>query len=436
MTGFLGIFVPDELCDAVSDRTWLLAMIETERALTNAEAIAGVVPAHLAGAIAERCTPELLEMGDVMADARSVANPAEPLVRRLRQAVGGEAADYIHFGATSQDIVDTAAMLVASRALRLVLSYLDDLAGHSARLAREHRSTPMAGRTLLQQAVPTTFGLVCAGWLQAVEASRERLADEAAGLPVQLGGAAGTLAALGDNALGVRRLFAAELGLVEPTVTWHSDRTPVRAVAAAAALSAGAAGKIAGDIVLLSSTEIGEVAEGAGGGSSTMPQKRNAAASVRGVAAARRATAHTSALLQGFEHELQRAAGAWQAEWEPFAGVLAYTGGAVACAAEALADLTVDTARMRANLDVSGGAIVAERIVLMSAARVGRAQASRAMKEALAAGSEGFADALDAEALGLTDIELADALDPAAYTGAAEELVDLALAEYERREGT
>lgn len=433
MSGFFGIFVPDELGDVVSDRAWLLAMIEAERALAAAGAAAGVVPVDAAGAIAARCTPELLAEGDVIADAREVANPAEPLIRRLRKAVGGEAADYVHFGATSQDIVDTGAMLVAARALRLVLGYVDDLAVHCARLALEHRSTPMAARTLLQQAVPTTFGLVCAGWLQAVEASRERLADEAAGLPAQLGGAAGTLAALGEHGLDVRRRFAAELGLAEPTVTWHSDRTPVRAVAAAAALCAGAAGKIGGDIVLLSQTEIGEVAEGGGGSSSTMPQKQNPAGSVRAVAAARRATAHAATVLQGFEHELQRAAGAWQAEWEPFAGVIAYTGGAAACAAEALAELSVDATRMRENLDLSGGGIVAERIVLMSAARVGRAQASGEMKNALAVGADGFADELDAGALGLSETELANALDPATYVGAAEDQVDLALAEYERR---
>jgi 3-carboxy-cis,cis-muconate cycloisomerase len=433
VTGFSAIFVPDELRDAVSDRAWLLAMVEAERALAVAGAAAGAVPADAAAAIAANCTPELLDDEDVVTDGRAVANPAEPLMRRLRKAVGADAADYVHFGATSQDIVDTGAMLVATWALRLVLGYVDELAVHCARLAREHRSTPMAGRTLLQQAVPTTFGLVCAGWLQAIEASRERLADEAAGLPAQLGGAAGTLAALGDGGLDVRRRFAAELGLSEPTVTWHSDRTPVRAVAAAAALCAGAAGKIGGDIILLSQTEIGEVAEGGDGASSTMPQKHNPAGSVRAVAAARRATADAATLLQGFEHELQRAAGAWQAEWEPFAGVLAYTGGAVACAAQALAGLSVDAGRMRANLDLSGGAIVAERIVLMSAARVGRHQASGVMKNALAAGPEGFADELDAEALGLSEAELAEALDPATYVGAAEDQVDLALTEYERR---
>ena len=433
MSGFAEIFVPDELRDAVSDRAWLLAMIEAEGALARAGATAGAIPADAGRTIAECCTPSLLDVPGLIADARAVANPAEPLVRRLRQAVGGEAADYVHFGATSQDIVDTAAMVVASHALRLVLGYLDDLAGLCARLALEHRSTPMAGRTLLQQAVPLTFGLVSAGWLQAVEASRERLADEAAGLPAQLGGAAGTLAALGEHGLGVRRLFAAEVGLAEPTVTWHGDRTPVRTVAAAAALCAGAAGKIGGDIVLLSQTEIGEVAESSGGGSSTMPQKHNPVASVRAVAAARRATAHAAMLLQGFDHELQRAAGAWQAEWEPFAGVLAYTGGAAACASDALAALSVDPGRMRANLDLSGGGIVAERLVLMSAPRVGRAQASRVMKNALAAGQDGFADELDAGALGLSEAERAAALDPATYIGAAEGQVDRALAEYERR---
>ena len=356
MTGFSAIFVPDELGDVVSDRAWLLAMIEAERALAVAGAAAGVVPADAAAAIAARCTPELLADGDVIAEGRAVANPAEPLMRRLRKAVGAGAADYVHFGATSQDIVDTGAMLVATRALRLVLGYVDDLAVHCARLAREHRSTPMAGRTLLQQAVPTTFGLVCAGWLQAVEASRERLADEAAGLPAQLGGAAGTLAALGDHGLDVRRRFAAELGLAEPTVTWHSDRTPVRAVAAAAALCAGAAGKIGGDIVLLSQTEIGEVAEGGGGASSTMPQKQNPAG--LGAGGGRRPAGHCrtprrccrdSSTSSSAPPAPGRRSGSRSQACSPTRGARS------ACAAEALAGLSVDTGRMRANLDLSGG---------------------------------------------------------------------------------
>ena len=209
-------------------------------------------------------------------DGRAVGNPAEPLVRALRARVGEEHERFVHLGATSQDVLDTAAMLVARNAVALVLAHVDAAADACAALAREHRSTPMAARTLLQQAVPTTFGLVAAGWLVSLLDARARLAEVGeSGLAVQLGGAAGTLSALGDDGVRVVDALARELELAVPTLPWHTNRVRVAELGAALATVAGVCGKIGLDVVLLSQTEVDEVREAAGGGSSAMPQKRN-----------------------------------------------------------------------------------------------------------------------------------------------------------------
>jgi len=342
------IAVPRELRDAVSERGWLEGMLEAERALAAAEAAAGVIPAAAAEAIAGACRAELYDWDGIAAQGRTVANPAEPLVRALRERVGGDAATWVHHGATSQDVVDTAAMLVARRARALVLGYADDVAAASTLLARGQRETVMPARTLLQQAVPTTFGLKAAGWLAGVVEARRRLA--AIELAAQLGGAAGTLAALGDRGLDVLRLFAAELGLAEPALPWHSRRGLVAELVAALQLVAGACGKIALDVILLAQTEVAEVTV-PWGGSSAMPHKRNPALAVVAVACAREAAAARVELL----HEHERAAGAWQAEWAALADALAYAGGAAAAVAETLAGLEVDASRMRSNLDPALG---------------------------------------------------------------------------------
>ena len=435
MSGFAAILVPDDLLEAVSDRAWLAAMLEAERALANAEAAAGAIPAAAAGAIAARCRPELFDPGRLAEAGRSAANPVEPLVRELAEAVGGADAAYVHRGATSQDIMDSAAMLVARRALRIALARLDAAAARCAELARVHRSTPMAARTLLQQAVPTTFGLKCAGWLVALldaRASLRRIDRDR--LAAQLGGAGGTLAALGEHGPEVERRFARELGLAEPVLPWHADRQRVAELGAALATAAGAAAKIAGDIVLLSQTEVAEVREGGGGASSTMPQKRNPAASARAVACARQARGHAAVLLAATEVEHERAAGAWQSEWAALSGALACAGGAIANAAEALAGLEVDPARMRENLDLTGGLVNAERVSHLLAPRVGRSEAHEIVATAAATGSFRWAIVAD-ERVGLSAEDVDALLDPEGYLGAAEELVDRALARYEAGEG-
>ena len=350
MTPFSAIFVPDELADAVSDHAWLGAMLDAERALARAEADAGLITADDAAAVADACDPKLYDAAELAVQARASGSPAEPLVRALRAQVGEQHAAAVHRGATAQDIVDSAAMLVARRALKLIDGELAGAADVCARLADEHRHTVMAARTLMQQAVPTTFGFKAAGWLVGLVEARTRLAAVADSLPAQLGGAAGTLAALGADGVEVLRLYAAELGLCEPTVPWHTIRTPVAELAGALAGAAGAAAKIGGDIVLLAQTEIGEVAERDAGPSSTMPHKRNAVGAVLAIACERHARANAGILLESVVQEHERAAGAWQAEWHALSTALTATGGAAAAVRRSLAALDVDADRMRANI--------------------------------------------------------------------------------------
>jgi 3-carboxy-cis,cis-muconate cycloisomerase len=345
------IFVPAPVRAAVSDEAWLDAMLEVEGALAAAEARAGVIPPEAARAIADACRAERFDVAAIGDAGRAPGNPVEPLVRALRDEVGGEAAAHVHRGATSQDILDTAAMLVSRRALDLILETLAGVAEESARLAEAHRATPMAGRTLLQQAVPTTFGLKAAGWLGGVlEATRglRRIREER--LAVQFGGPAGTLAALGDAGPEVVRLLAEELGLRE-SAPWHTNRARIAELGAALGVAAGAAAKVGLDVALMSQTEVGEVAEAEGGRSSAMPHKRNSIGSVLAVACARQVKGHVSVLFSALPQEHERAAGAWHSEWPALSGALEYTAGAADGARRALAGLEIDPERMRANLE-------------------------------------------------------------------------------------
>ena len=349
MRPFEAIFVPADAAEAVSDRAWLDALLDAERALVNAGSLAGLVPPDAAAMVAAACVVDLYDTDELAEQGRAAGNPVEPLVRALRERVP-EHAEYVHRGATSQDIVDTAAMLVAQRACGVLDDELGAVAALCAALADEHRGTVMAARTLLQQAVPTTFGVKAAGWLVGVVESRRRVAAVAAELPAQLGGAGGTLAAFGDRGLELLRLYAAELDLREPVVPWHTERAPVVALAGALAGAAGAVGKIAGDVVLLAQTEVAEVAEAAPGGSSTMPHKRNPVAAVLADACVRQAQAQASVLFASSVQQHERAAGAWHAEWSALRGALAATCGAAAAVRRSLDGLEVDAARMRANI--------------------------------------------------------------------------------------
>jgi 3-carboxy-cis,cis-muconate cycloisomerase len=340
---FDGLFVPPALRAAVSDEAWLRGMLEAERALAAAQARVGVISDDDAAAVAAACA-EPFDAEALAADGRRAGNPVEPLVRALR-----ERAERAHWGATSQDVLDTAAALVAREAGTLLLPELGRLAGACAALADRHRGTVMAARTLLQQAVPTTFGLKAASWLVGVVHSRNRL-EPALKLPAQLGGAGGTLAALGDRGLDVLAAYAGELALPEPVLPWHTRRLPIAELGSALAVAASFAGKIALDVALLAQTEVGEVREPAEGGSSTMPHKRNPVGSTLARACAARARAAAAELVAAVEQEHERAAGNWHVEWGALSDALAFTGGAVAWMRETLEGLEVDEEQMRANI--------------------------------------------------------------------------------------
>jgi 3-carboxy-cis,cis-muconate cycloisomerase len=357
--------VPAELAQATGERAWVEAMLEVEVALAVTQAELGLVPSSAAEAIASAANAVQLDPAMLGEEAALTGTPAEPLVRALRTAVGDEeTADWVHYGATSQDVVDSAAMLIARRALTQIEPTLAATSGRCAELAERHRATPMLARTLLQPALPTTFGLVAARWLVGVDDARERLRNVAAQrLTVQLGGAAGTLAAFGKDGPAVAAALARRLGLAEPVLPWHTLRGPIHALAGALDETAGALGKVALDVVLLCQAEVGEVSEsveGGRGGSSSLAHKHNPVGSVLALAGARRVHA-AAALLTGTmlqEHE-RSATGAWHSEWSPLSDALALTGGVAATMADVLAGLTVHPERMRENLEESGVADLA-----------------------------------------------------------------------------
>ncbi|MES9607986.1 3-carboxy-cis,cis-muconate cycloisomerase [Actinomadura sp. NPDC000929] len=336
---------------ATSDRAYLTAMLDAEAALARAQARLGLVPAAAAEAITAAADAYRFDLPGIARRARGSGNPVVPLVADLR-ALAGAAGEHVHKGATSQDIADTGAMLVAARARRVVLAHLDRALDALAGLAARYRDTPMPARTLGRQALPTTFGAKAAGWLMGCLEAREGLA--AVSLPVQLGGPAGTLDAFGDRAFDLVEAYAQETGLARPVLPWHTRRTPVARLAAALAVAAGALGKIATDVWLLAQSEVGEVAEAAGagrGGSSSMPHKRNPALSALVRSAALQVPAQVQVVLAAQAAPHERPAGEWHAEWQPLRECLRLTGGAAETAAELLDGLEVSTELMRADLD-------------------------------------------------------------------------------------
>jgi 3-carboxy-cis,cis-muconate cycloisomerase len=437
------IFVPDDFREAVSRRSWLQAMLDAEGALAFAEARVGLIPQEAAEAIASCCEATRFDPEELGREGRAAGNPVPPLVKALTAAVSmvsEEAARHVHKGATSQDIVDTAAMLVARNALNLILAELGGISHACARLAEEHRETIMAGRTLLQQALPTTFGLKSAGWLVSVLEGRRRLLDvRQRALAAQLGGAAGTLASLGESGVSVLGEFAREVDLADPTVPWHTDRTGTAEIGGALSLVAGVLGKISLDVILMAQTEVGEVAEPAGegrGGSSTLPHKRNPILSVTAAANARRVQALAQTLYGAMLGEHERAAGAWHAEWEALTDALALTGGAAAAVRGVTEGLEVYPEKMRQNLKETGGMLMAENVTTVVADRLGRLEAhgivEAAARRAADAGrplrDELLAEPVLRERLSAEEIDAA--LDPAGYLGSTGAFIDRALRVY------
>jgi len=424
----------------VSDRAWVAAMLEVEAALARVEARVGLIPGRAAEGIVEHCRVDEFDVAQLGKAAVRSANPVIPLVNALRAAVPKDAAPFVHRGATSQDVLDTAMMLIARRGLDLVIADLGRAAATAASLADRHRSTLMAARTMLQQALPTSFGLKAAGWLNAiVEARSELIRVRRRRLAVQFGGAAGTLAALSDRGLDVVRGLATDLDLPEPVVPWHTARARVVELATVLGIAAGVAGKVALDVVLLAQTEVAEVTERAApgrGASSTLPQKHNPVEAIEILAAVRSINAQVAGLQSAMLAEHERAAGAWQAEWPALAETLRFAGGAVSRLASLLTGLQVDPERMRRNLDQSGGSIMAEHVVTMLGERIDRVMARALVDTAVTtATSTGrtFADVLRQDKTinaHVNENELALALEPGRYLGVSDALIDRALAAY------
>jgi 3-carboxy-cis,cis-muconate cycloisomerase len=417
-------------------------MLDTEAALARALERAGLAGAGDGAAVTAAAQADRFDISEIGRAAALTGNPVPALVRALSAAVPPEHRDAVHRGATSQDIIDTAAMLLASRASDVIDADLCTAADRAAELAASHQDTVMAGRTLLQQAVPVTFGLVAAGWLTAIDDARTGLREvRLSRLAVQFGGAAGTLASLGADGARVASLLAAELGLADPVLPWHTDRLRIVQLGGALAGICAVLGKLARDVTLLAQTEVAEVAEGADdprqGGSSAMPHKRNPVASVLVLGCTRRTPGLLATLAAAAEQEHQRAAGAWHAEWETLTDLLRLTGSAASWAATLLTGLRVDADRMRANLDASGGLPLAEHVTSVLTPALGRLAAhdlvAAAARTAAATGVDLVA-ALQADAAaalrqaGIGSAELAAAVEPAAYLGASAQFIGRALA--------
>ncbi|MET8076573.1 3-carboxy-cis,cis-muconate cycloisomerase [Streptomyces sp. NPDC005303] len=418
---------------ATSDGAYLQALLDAEAALTRAQAALGLAPAAAATAVTEAADAGRFDVRSLAERARGGGNPVIPLVGDLTKAVGEEHGPYVHRGATSQDILDTATMLVAARTLDLLSADLDRVQRALARLAADHRDTAMPGRTLTQHAVPTTFGLKAAGWRSLVLDARDRVAIVRGSLPVQLGGAAGTSAAFTaygtEDTQALTAAFAAELGLRAPLLPWHTLRTPIADLAGYLAFTAGALGKVAADVLVLGRTEIAELAEGSGGGSSAMPHKANPVRSTLIAAAARRAPQLAATLYGSLAAEDERPAGAWHAEWEPLRDLLRLAGGATRDTAELTEGLRVHADTMREHLDVTHGLIVSERLSAELTPVLGRARAKELLTElAGRTYAEGLSlGELLAREPELKNVELDELTDPTRYTGSAGILTDRAL---------
>ncbi|MER6527385.1 3-carboxy-cis,cis-muconate cycloisomerase [Streptomyces sp. NPDC001508] len=415
------------------DTAFLRALLDAETALTRAQASLGLAPHEAVATVTEAADPQRLDLASLAERARADGNPVIPLVADLTRAVGEPYGTYVHRGATSQDIMDTAMMLVAARTLAPLLTDLGRTERALAGLAAEHRDTPMPGRTLTQHAVPTTFGLKAAGWRSLVLDARDRVTSARDSLTAQLGGAAGTLAAFtaygADDATALPAAYARELGLRAPVLPWHTLRTPIADLAGCLAFTTGALGKLAADVLILSRTEIAEVAEGSGGSSSAMPHKANPVRSTLIAAAARRAPQLAATLYGALVAGDERPAGAWHAEWEPLRDLLRLAGGAAREAAELAKGLRVYPDAMREHLGLTHGLIVSERLSAELTPVLGRTRAKELLTEAAKrtyTEDRSLAELL-AEEPKLTDVDLGRLTDPTRYTGSAGALTDRAL---------
>jgi 3-carboxy-cis,cis-muconate cycloisomerase len=426
------------VCD---DLTYLQHMLDFEAALARAEAATGVIPASAADTIAKACKAESFDLAALAEAATRSGNLAIPLVKALTADVAkadADAARYVHWGATSQDVIDTAAMLGLRAAIDALLSDIDRAIAGFAKLATQHRDTAMVARTWLQHALPMPFGLKLAEYAAALHRSRARLLRlRSEALALQFGGAAGTLAALGDKGLRVAARLAQELELPLPAAPWHTHRDRIAEAASVFAILAGTCGKIARDIQLMMQTDVAEAFEPSGegrGGSSTMPHKRNPVAAATALAAATMAPGLAATIFASLVQDHERSAGPWHAEWPTLPMLQLVTSGALAATVDIAEGLEVDVARMRVNLDATDGLIMAEAVTMALAEKIGKSEAhhlvATASKKAVA-DKKNLRDVLakDSKVTAHLDAEkIANLFEPMAYQGVSQDLIDRLLA--------
>jgi 3-carboxy-cis,cis-muconate cycloisomerase len=426
------------VCDDVA---CLQHMLDFEAALARAEAAVGVIPTSAAGPIANACKAQAFDLAALAEAATKSGNLAIPLVKALTASVtktDADAARYVHWGATSQDVIDTAAMLTLRAAIDALLSDIDRAIAGFAKLARQHRNTPMVARTWLQHALPMPFGLKLAEYAAALHRSRarlQRLHSEA--LALQFGGAAGTLAALGDKGWLVAEKLAQELKLPLPDAPWHTHRDRIAEAASVFAIVAGTCGKIARDVQLMMQTDVAEAFEPSGegrGGSSTMPHKRNPVAAATALAAATMAPNLAATVFAAQVQDHERSAGPWHAEWPTLPMLQLVTSGALAAIVDIAEGLEVDAARMRVNLGATHGLIMAEAVTMALAEKIGKSEAHHLVE---AAGKKAVAEKKDLQNVLARDPKvtahldakkLADLFEPMAYQGVSQQLIDRLLA--------
>jgi 3-carboxy-cis,cis-muconate cycloisomerase len=424
-----------------SDAAAVQSILDFEAALARAQARGGIISSAAATAIASSCRVELFDLPSLAQAMPSAGNLAIPLLKQLNAIVGRNSPDalrYVHFGATSQDALDTGLVLQLRSAVRAINNDLDAVTSALCNFTETHRSTLMVARTWLQHALPTTFGYITAGWLDAFLQHRERLNSQFEhSLALQFGGAAGTLAALGDRGTQISKLLAEELTLPLPRIPWHSQRERIAETATIFGLLSGTLAKIARDLSLYMQTEVGELWEppAAGrGGSSTMPHKQNPVASAAILASTMRVPGLVSTVLSGLSGEYQRSLGAWQSEWEVIPEIVRLTAGGLYQLASLLPRISVNADRMRSNLDLTQGLIYAEAISLALSEKLNRASAHKLVEAACRqAQSEKrhFRDVLfessDVTAI-LKPEHIASLFEPAKYLGSAHIFIDAVLA--------
>ncbi len=437
-TVFGGLFGSDAMRAVFSEQGFVQKMLEVEAALARVEARLGIIPPDAALAITEAAKVERVSLAEIGASTRNVGYPVVALVKALGRAAGGDAQRYVHWGATTQDIMDSALVLQMREGLALVEARLEAIIAALAEQARRHRRTVMAGRTHLQQALPITFGYKCAVWLSPLVDHRTRLAEvRRRALTVQFGGAVGTLASLGGKGRAVTEGLAAELGLAAPDAPWHVSRERVVEVASLLGMLCGNLAKIATDVMLLTQSEVGEAFEPhqpGRGGSSTMPQKRNPIASEYILAAARGVHALVPIMLSAMAQDHERATGPWQSEWLAMPQIFVLTAGALEHAVALASGLTVDAARMRRGLDLREGLIMAEAVMMALAEKIGRDAAHHAVQQACDRAIEQRRPLVEvlAEDGAVTPyfdgVALERLADPASYLGETEGVIDRVLA--------